>query len=203
MDEKSNDESFVKTVENTANTAIAAGRNVNEVIHDAIEVIYGRKNINELLPSGCIVVTNHCSDCAYNQAPHTVEPCFRCYNRFFDDLYEGPYTDNFKPKEKKEETTMPRHWCADCKYCTLGANQYPCRNCFCTDERPFFTLIDKSAPPLNGKKEKDPKEQKHVEVEDGRYCYNCKYEELKIDELPCHNCYWDAARPSFTPKEEK
>ena len=101
MAEINNSEWFVKTVENTANSAIAAGRNVNEVIHDAIEVIYGRKNINELLPSGWIVVSHNCSDCAYEINPTTSSPCFRCYNRFFDDLDEGPYTDNFKPKEEK------------------------------------------------------------------------------------------------------
>lgn len=100
MAEINNSEWFVKTVENTANSAIVAGRNVNEVIHDAIEVIYGRKNINELLPSGWIVVSHNCSDCAYEHHPSGSSPCFRCYNRFFDDLDEGPYTDNFKPKEE-------------------------------------------------------------------------------------------------------
>ena len=99
MAEKSNNESFVKTVENTANTAIAAGRDVNDVIHDAIEVIYGRKSINELLPSGWIVVLHDCSECAYYQSPG-LKPCYQCYNRFFDGLDEGPYTDKFKPKKK-------------------------------------------------------------------------------------------------------
>lgn len=103
MSEKSNDEWFIKTVENTANSAIAAGRDVNEVIHDTIEVIYGRKNINELLPSGWIVVSHYCADCAHELNPATSSPCFRCYNRFFDVLDEGPYTDNFKSKEGKYE----------------------------------------------------------------------------------------------------
>lgn len=153
MSEKSNNEWFVKTVENTANTAIAAGRDVNEVIHDTIEVVYGRKNINELLPSGWIVVSHDCSDCAYNQAPWTDEPCFRCYNRFFDDSYDGPYTDNFKPKEEKEESVVVRPRCADCKYDPLSVDKQPCCDCFQTDRRPFFTPIEKSAP-LDGKEEK-------------------------------------------------
>lgn len=145
MSEKSNDEWFVKTVENTANTAIAAGRDINEVIHDTIEVIYGRKNINELLPSGWIVVSHDCSDCSYNQVPHTDEPCFRCYNRFFDDLDEGPYTDNFKPKEKKElkqqkaaEVDEPRG-CYLCKYEDIRILEPPCNCCYYTAERPSFT----------------------------------------------------------------
>lgn len=152
MSEKSNDEWFVKTVENTANTAIATGRNVNEVIHDAIEVIYGRKSINELLPSGWIVVTNRCQECEYEHHPAGSSPCFRCYNRFFDDLDEGPYTDNFKPKEEKEDSTVPRHLCADCKYYNTSSDHYPCCNCFSTDERPIFTPIG-SVPPQNGKEE--------------------------------------------------
>lgn len=151
MSEKSNNESFVKTVENTANTAIAAGRNVNEVIHDAIEVIYGRKSINELLPSGWIVVLHDCSECAYYQSPG-LKPCYRCYNRFFDDTYEGPYTDEFKPKEEKDETVV-RPRCSDCKYDPLTVDKKPCCDCFQTDERPCFTPIDRSAPPLNGKEE--------------------------------------------------
>lgn len=96
--EKYNSEWFVKTVENTANAAIEAGRDVNEVIHDMIEVLYGRKNINELLPSGWIIVSHNCSDCAYDITPHNSDPCFRCYNRFFNDFNKGPYTDNFDAK---------------------------------------------------------------------------------------------------------
>ena len=153
MSEKSNDEWFVKTVENTANVAVSSGRDVNEVIHDTIEVIYGRKSINELLPSGWIVVSHDCSDCAHELNPATCEPCFRCYNRFFDDLDEGPYTNNFKPKEEKEDSDAPRHWCADCEYYNTDRSHYPCRNCFPTDERPCFTPIDRSAPPQNGKDE--------------------------------------------------
>lgn len=73
MAEMNNSEWFVKTVENTANSAIAAGRDVNEVIHDTIEVLYGRKNINELLPKGWIVVSHNCSDCAYVHHPSHYE----------------------------------------------------------------------------------------------------------------------------------
>jgi len=153
MAEKSNSEWFIKTVENTANTAIAAGRNVNEVIHDAIEVIYGRKNINELLPSGWIVVSHDCSDCVYNQAPHTDEPCFRCYNRFFDDLDEGPYTDNFKSKEEEDQKSTgddPQRDCVDCRFDSLNIDDHPCRSCYYKDEKPCFRPIEKSAP-VNGK----------------------------------------------------
>lgn len=184
MTEKSNDEWFVKTVENTANTAIAAGRHVNEVIHDTIEVIYGRKNINELLPSGWIVVTHDCSDCEHDQAPHTSEPCFRCYNRFFGDINEGPYTDNFKSKDEQKITD--NDLLRDCENCGYDSLR-----------------VDDDVSPCYSWKEKDPEDQKHVAVNNGRYCHDCKYEELKIEEQPCYNCYWKAARPSFTPKEEE
>lgn len=149
MSEKSNNKEFVKTVENAANTAIVAGRNVNEVIHDTIEVIYGRKNINEILPSGWIVVSHHCSDCEYNQAPHTDEPCFRCYNRFFDDTDEGPYTDKFKPKEKEDQKSTSNDSlrdCVDCIFDSLNIDDHPCRSCYYKDERPCFRPIEKSAP---------------------------------------------------------
>lgn len=58
-------------------------------------------------------------------------------------IYQG-FSIKAKKEEEKEETEVPRHWCADCGYCTLSANHYPCRNCFCTDDRPYFTPIDKS-----------------------------------------------------------
>ena len=147
------EEKFIRVVEQTANAAISVGRDVNDVIHDTIDVIYGRKNINELLPKGWIIA-NDCSECKYEDANGGAEPCYRCYNKFFDvskyhfsDL--GPYTNKFTPKEK------------------------------------------------------DTKEQKHVEVDESKYCHKCKYEELKIEEQPCYNCYWNSARPSFTPKEEE
>lgn len=145
MSEKSNNEWFVKTVEETANVAISEGRDVNEVIHDTIEVIYGRKNINELVPSGWVVITNRCQECAYERLPAVgSSPCFRCYNHFFYkfDLNVGPYTDNFKPKAEKEDSDAPRHWCADCEYYNTSASHYPCRNCFYKDEKPYFRPIE-------------------------------------------------------------
>ena len=196
-------EKFVIIVENTANVAIAAGRDVNEVIHDTIEVLYERKNINELLPSGWIIA-NNCSECAYKDDPGYSDTCFRCYNKLFNKniirLDPGPYTNNFKSKDKKENPMgdAPQRECTDCVHID---DVSPCRSCIDKSEKPNFTPIKRSAP-LDRKKEKDPEEQKHVEVEEGRYCHDCKYEELKTEELPCHNCFWDVARPNFTPKEE-
>ena len=103
MSEEYYNERFIKAVEEAANVAISAGRDANEVIHDTIEVIYGRKSINELLPSGWIVVTHDCSDCVHEHEPSGSVPCFRCYNRFFDDLDDGPYTDNFKSKKEEKD----------------------------------------------------------------------------------------------------
>lgn len=138
------EEKFIRVVERTANAAIATGRNAETVIHDMIKVLYGRKDINKLLPDGWIIA-NDCSECAYKDDPGDSDACYRCYNKLFNKniirLDPGPYTNNFKSKDKKEkeETAVPRHWCADCKYCTLGATHYPCRNCFRTDDRSYFT----------------------------------------------------------------
>lgn len=142
MAEKSNNEWFVKKVEETANVAISAGKDANEVIHDAIEVLYGRKNINELLPTGWII-PNNCSECAYDCVPSDNEPCLKCYNKIFllSDFHAadaGPYTNNFKPKEEKEDSDALKHWCADCEYYNTDASHYPCCSCFFTDERACF-----------------------------------------------------------------
>lgn len=200
------EEKFVRVVEQTANAAIATGRHTETVIHDMIKVLYGRKDINKLLPSGWIIA-NDCSECAYKDDPGDSDACYQCYNKLFNKniirLDPGPYTNNFKSKEKGEQKSTSddlQRDCVDCRFDSLNIDDHPCRSCYYNDERPCFRPIEQ-LPTLDEREEKYPEEQKHVEV-DKRYCLDCKYEELKVQEQPCYSCYWKADRPNFTPKEE-
>ena len=194
------EEKFVRVVERTANAAIATGRHAETVIHDMIKVLYGRKDIKKLLPDGWIIA-NDCSECAYKDDHGDSDACYRCYNKLFNKniirLDPGPYTNNFKSKDEHKSTDNdPLRDCENCIYDSLRVDDdvLPCYSCFDASD---FT------PKLKAeKKEKDTKEQKHVEVDESKYCHKCKYEELKVQEQPCYNCYWNSARPSFTPKEE-
>lgn len=111
---------------------------------------------------------------------------------------------------------LPDGWiiandCSECAYKDDPGDSDACYRCYNKlfnkniirlDPGPYTNNF-KSKEEEDTKDEKDHEEQKHVEVEEGKYCYNCKYEELKIHEQPCYNCYWNSARPSFTPKEEE
>lgn len=146
------EEKFIRVVERTANAAIATGRDTETVIHDVIEVLYGRKNINELLPSGWLIA-NNCNECVYKDDPGDSEQCFSCYNKLFNKniirLDPGPYTNNFKPKKEVKKSTYidQMQKCSNCKYDSLTIDQSPCRECYYKgDGKPYFTPIDRSVP---------------------------------------------------------
>lgn len=115
---------------------------------------------------------------------------------------------------------LPDGWiiandCSECAYKDDPGDSDACYRCYNKifnkniirlDPGPYtnnFKSNEEEEPKSTGKDEKDHEEKKHVEVEEGKYCYACKYEELKTLEPPCCNCYWNSARPNFTPKEEE
>lgn len=118
--EKESAEAFIKSVNDAANEAIKDGKDMNDVLHDAIEVLYGRKNIDDIRVKKAKVKTVVKYEYFGNMS-----------NNDIDVLKALEYDINRRLAEGKPLNYYIEHKrCCECFYVDKEVSEDPCCGCY-------------------------------------------------------------------------
>ena len=118
--EKESVEAFIKNVNDAANEAIKDGRDINDVLHDAIDVLYGIKNIDDIRVKKAKVNT-----------VVKYETFGNLSNNDIDVLKALEYDINRRLAEGKTLNHYIEHKrCCECFYVDKEVSEEPCCVCY-------------------------------------------------------------------------